>query len=111
MNEWRYVDMSKRLAAAFVVLALAAGFSAPNGFSDDGGAKLAGKLTLTGSSTVAPLAAEIAKRFEQIHPGVRVDVQSGGSSRGVSDARSGAADLGLVSRALNPDETDLKATT
>ena len=67
------------------------------------------KLVLTGSSTVAPLALEIGKRFEQQNPGVRVDVQSGGSSRGVADARSGLADIGMVSRALKPDESDLVA--
>lgn len=69
------------------------------------------KLTLTGASTVAPLALEIAKRFEQQNPGVRVDVQTGGSSRGVNDTRSGVADIGMVSRALKPDEQDLKATS
>jgi phosphate transport system substrate-binding protein len=36
-----------------------------------------GKLVLTGSSTVTPLALEISKRFEAMNPGVRVDVQSG----------------------------------
>ena len=36
------------------------------------------KLTLTGSSTVAPLASEIAKRFETERPEVRIDVQTGG---------------------------------
>ncbi|WP_445627271.1 phosphate ABC transporter substrate-binding protein [Nostoc sp. DSM 114167] len=71
--------------------------------------KLQGKLVLTGSSTIAPLAAEIGKRFESQHPGVRVDVQSGGSSRGVSDARQGVANVGMVSRALKPEENDLKA--
>ena len=65
------------------------------------------KITLTGSSTIAPLALELAKAFEKKNPGVRVDVQSGGSSRGVSDARQGLADIGMVSRALNPDEKDL----
>lgn len=69
------------------------------------------KVVITGSSTVAPLVAEIAKRFEQRHPGVRVDVQSGGSSRGIADARSGLADIGMVSRALKPDEADLNAAT
>lgn len=68
----------------------------------------ADKLVLTGSSTVAPLAAELGKRFEQQHPGARVDVQSGGSSRGVQDARSGIADIGMVSRALKTDEADLR---
>ena len=66
------------------------------------------KLTLTGSSTIAPLALEMAKYYEKKHPGVRIDVQSGGSSRGISDARQGLADIGMVSRALKPDEKDLK---
>ncbi|MDD1010785.1 substrate-binding domain-containing protein [Pseudomonas shahriarae] len=64
---------------------------------------------LTGSSTVALLALEIAKRFEQQNPGVRIDVQSGGSSRGVADAPSGLAGIGMVSRALKPEENKLTA--
>ena len=59
--------------------------------------QLQGKLVLTGSSTVAPLAAEIAKRYETEHSGVRIDVQSGGSSRGIADARQGVANVGMVS--------------
>ncbi len=69
------------------------------------------KLVLTGSSTVAPLAAEIGKRFESRHPNVRIDVQTGGSSRGVNDARSGLADIGMASRALKPEEAELKSYT
>ena len=67
------------------------------------------RLTLTGSSTVAPLASEIARRFEAQHAGVRIDVQSGGSTRGVTDARAGRADIGMASRALKADEADLIA--
>ncbi len=66
------------------------------------------KLIITGSSTVAPLMLEIAKAFEKKNPGVRIDVQSGGSSRGLSDARSGLADIGMASRGLKPEESDLK---
>jgi len=69
------------------------------------------KLVLTGSSTIAPLAAEIGKRFEALHSDVRVDVQTGGSSRGISDARAKLADIGMVSRALKDDEKDLPAFT
>lgn len=68
-------------------------------------------LVLTGSSTVAPLAAEIGKRFESLHSGVRVDVQTGGSSRGIADTRQGVADIGMVSRALKSEEQDLFAFT
>lgn len=68
------------------------------------------RLELTGSSTVAPLAAEIARRFEVEHPGVRVDVQTGGSSRGIADARSRLVQVGMVSRELTADEgADLTA--
>ena len=69
------------------------------------------KLVLTGSSTVAPLAAEIGKRFESLHPGVRVNVQTGGSSRGIADARQGLNDIGTVSRPLKTKEHDLRAFT
>lgn len=64
------------------------------------------RLTVTGSSTIAPLVAEIAKRFEQVHPGVRIDVQTGGSSRGVQDAASGLAGIGMASRELKAEERE-----
>lgn len=63
-------------------------------------------LTVTGSSTIAPLMAELAERYET-ETGIQVDVQSGGSGRGIADVRQGVADLGMVSRALKPDEQDL----
>ena len=68
-------------------------------------------LELTGSSTIAPLALVIGKRFEKQNPGVRVDVQTGGSSRGVADARFGLADIGMASRALKTSEQDLTPYT
>ncbi|NQV28825.1 MAG: phosphate ABC transporter substrate-binding protein [Rhodopirellula sp.] len=68
---------------------------------------LSGKLTITGSSTIAPLIAEVAARFEERHPDVRIDVQSGGSSRGIADVRSESADIGMASRAVKPSELPL----
>jgi len=63
------------------------------------------KINLTGSSTIAPLMAEVGKRYETANPGVRIDVQTGGSSRGIADAASGLADIGMSSRALKQSET------
>lgn len=68
--------------------------------ADAAGEALTGRLTVTGSSTVAPLMSEIAQRFEAEHLGVRIDVQTGGSSRGVIDTQRGTADIGMVSREL-----------
>lgn len=65
-------------------------------------------ITATGASTIAPLMAEIGKSFEKANPHVRVDVQSGGTSRGISDVRQGSARIGMVSRSLHPDEADLQ---
>lgn len=66
-------------------------------------------ISVSGSSTIAPLLADIGKRFEERHPGVRVDVQSGGTSRGIQDVRAGLAAIGMVSRALTVEEKDLQA--
>lgn len=67
------------------------------------------KLIITGSTTVAPVVEDAAREFEKAHPNTRIDVQTGGSSRGIADTLSGAAGLGMVSRPLKPEETGLDA--
>ncbi|MCU7934931.1 MAG: phosphate ABC transporter substrate-binding protein [Candidatus Thiodiazotropha sp. (ex Dulcina madagascariensis)] len=69
------------------------------------------RLLATGSSTVAPVMAELARKYEQAHPGARIDVQTGGSSRGVADMINGLCDMGMVSRDLKPSERVLHAYT
>lgn len=96
---------------ALVTLALVSLLSVPAlaGVQAAGADPVTGKLVVTGASTLAPLVAEIGKRFERLHPAVRIDVQTGGSSRGIADARQGLADIGMVSRAMKEDERDLSA--
>ena len=72
-------------------------------------APLAGRLLITGSSTMAPMVAELGKRFRSQHPGVVITVEAGGSGRGVADALAGKADIGMASRELNPQEKALFA--
>lgn len=67
----------------------------------------ASRLLLTGSTTMAPLMMEVARRFQTLHPAIQIEVQMGGSGRGVSDTRQGKADIGMVSRALGETERDL----
>lgn len=61
-------------------------------------------IVLTGASTIAPIISDAAKRYEAAHPGVRIEVQTGGTSRGVADTLSGVAELGMASRVLSEDE-------
>ena len=64
--------MNRMVVVGFFVIALAAGvlgwMSSKRGTAPE---KEFRRLILTGSSTVAPLAAEIGKRFEALHPQVR----------------------------------------
>ena len=101
-----------RRLSLWLVLALVEAFAAAcSGSGTTGNPAFGdGRLTLSGSSTIAPLVSEIARRFEAENPGVRVDIQTGGSSRGVADARRGTVQIGMVSRALASTETDLTAT-
>jgi phosphate transport system substrate-binding protein len=64
-------------------------------------------LVLTGSAVMAPMVREMGGRFEARHPGVRVDVQGGGSDRGATDTLAGLADVGMVARPLRPEEARL----
>ncbi len=68
------------------------------------------RIQLTGSSTLAPLMSEIAKRYEAANSGLRIDIQTGGSSRGIADATNGNADIGMSSRALKESEKEGRVT-
>lgn len=97
---------AKKRALSFSILTLIALTLSACGASSD-----TQKITITGSSTVAPLAMELALAFEKSHPDVRIDVQTGGSSRGMADARASLADIGMMSRGLKRSENDLTPHT
>lgn len=69
------------------------------------------RLLLSGSSTLAPLMSELARQYHLSHPEIAIMVSPGGSQLGIADARAGKVDIGMVSRALHPDEKDLFAFT
>ena len=70
-----------------------------------------GRLVLTGSSTVAQLMFGIAERYQIDHPKVTIEIQTGGSNKGIEDVRQSTNDIGMVSRALKADESDLHVFT
>ena len=65
---------------------------------------LSGTLTITGSTTVLPVATAAAEAFEALYDGVEVTVSGGGSSVGVQSAGEGTADIGMASRELKSSE-------
>ncbi|MBN2206621.1 MAG: phosphate ABC transporter substrate-binding protein [Candidatus Aminicenantes bacterium] len=68
-----------------------------------------GGLTVAGSTSIQPFADHWAEIYQKLHPDLVVNVQGGGSSAGIQAARSGAAQIGMSSRELKPDEKDLTA--
>ncbi len=88
------------LAALLTVVGLA-GCGNSSTTSDQ---NLTGKVSLSGSTTVLPPASEAASQFMDIHPGVQVSVQGGGSSVGITQLSQGLVDIGMSSRELKSEE-------
>ncbi len=61
-------------------------------------------VTVSGSTTVQPLAEKLAEAFMAGNTGVRIDVQGGGSSVGVKAAGEGTSDIGMASREIKDSE-------
>ncbi|MDD2586057.1 MAG: phosphate ABC transporter substrate-binding protein [Syntrophomonadaceae bacterium] len=93
------------MAAAFTVSGCGQQDAANSSEKTDG-AKLAGTLTIAGSTSVQPFSEVLAEKFMDNHPGVQINVQGGGSSQGVAAVISGAADIGSSSRDLKPEELE-----
>lgn len=83
---------------------LAAAVLVACGPAAQGGAQ---QITITGSTSVGPFVEQLAERYEHEHPGVRINVQSLGSSAGIQAAEEGTVELGMSSRHLEPEEAEL----
>jgi len=64
-------------------------------------------LVVAGSTSIQPFADHWAEVYMKENPGRVVNIQGGGSSAGIQAAREGAADIGMSSRELKPEEHDL----
>lgn len=65
-------------------------------------------LTVNGSTSVQPLAEELAKAFKSKNPNVTIDIQGGGSGVGIKSATDGVVDIGMSSRELKAEEKTIK---
>ena len=65
---------------------------------------LSGSLVVVGSTSVTPVAEELAEVFMEKNPDVTIDIQGIGSSAGVKAAKDFTADIGMSSRNLKEEE-------
>ncbi len=68
-------------------------------------------ITVAGSTSVEPFAELLAEDYMSRQPHSHIYVQGGGSTAGIEAVRTQAANIGMSSRSLLPDEQDLYAVT
>lgn len=64
------------------------------------------KLTIAGSTSVTPLMEKLVEAYKAKNPDVVIDIQSNGSSAGMTAAMEGTAELGMASRELKDEEKE-----
>lgn len=68
------------------------------------GSKPAGRIVVTGSSSVSPLMEKLIEAYQIINPDAKIEMQSSDSSSGMKDAIEGTCDIGMSSRELKESE-------
>ncbi len=63
-----------------------------------------GTVTISGAWALYPLMVRWGEEFQKVYPDVRMDISAGGAGKGLADAVAGAVDIGMVSRAISPEE-------
>lgn len=72
-----------------------------------GGSGVSGTVTLSGSTTLQPIAQEAADQFMAKNTSANITVQGGGSSVGITQVSEGTVNIGDSSRELKDEEKNL----
>ncbi len=86
-----------------VILLTSACGTKPEGETTD---ELSGTITISGAFALYPMMTIWGEEFQKIHPEVEFDISGGGAGKGMTDTLSGAVDIGMVSRAIKPEEEE-----
>jgi phosphate transport system substrate-binding protein len=90
------------MVASWLLVSLMASCGQPAAQSTDG--ELKGTITISGAFALYPMVVKWGEEFQKLHPGVQFDISAGGAGKGMSDALAGQVDIGMVSRAIKPEE-------
>ena len=104
------ISLKKNITLVVSLLIIAALVSACGGTSTPGAPVTDpttdnSTISVSGSTTVQPLAEKLAEAFMTENTGIRIDVQGGGSSVGVKAAGQGTSDIGMASREIKESES------
>lgn len=68
------------------------------------GSKPSGKVTLAGSSSVAPVMEKLKEAYLKVNTGAEIEIQQSDSTTGVTSTVDGICDIGMASRELKDSE-------
>lgn len=68
------------------------------------GTKPAGKVVVSGSSSVTPIMEKLKEAYVKVNPSAEIEVQMSDSTSGMTDAIEGKCDIGMASRELKDSE-------
>lgn len=66
-------------------------------------------LVFLSSRSLLPLVTDLAARFRERRPSVRIDIEPGSSERILTDTRQGLADVSFLGRSLRPEENGVQS--
>jgi phosphate transport system substrate-binding protein len=91
---------------AFALLATAAGCGQSPAAAPQpaAGEQLKGTIAISGAFALYPMMQRWTEEFTKLYPDVQFDLSAGGAGKGMTDALNGAVDIGMVSRAITPEE-------
>jgi phosphate transport system substrate-binding protein len=96
----------KSVLSALLVLVIVLGGCGEGRGRSQGDNEIAGTITVSGAWALYPLMVRWGEAFRDLYPAVQFDISAGGAGKGMADALAGAVDIGMVSRAIYPDELD-----
>ncbi|MGN0507231.1 MAG: substrate-binding domain-containing protein [Lachnospiraceae bacterium] len=70
------------------------------------GNKPAGKITISGSSSVSPVMQKLKEAYLVINPNAEIEILTSDSSTGMNNAIDGTCDIGMASRAVKDSEKE-----
>ncbi|MDE4908544.1 phosphate ABC transporter substrate-binding protein [Methanogenium marinum] len=101
------MNMRSKSSIAFALAAILLLTAFVCGCTDSGPAPTETKtISVTGSTTVLPIAQLAAEAYMDTHPEADIQVSGGGSSVGVKAVGAGTADIGMASRDLKSSESE-----
>lgn len=70
-----------------------------------------GTIAISGSTSLKPLMEGLAAKFEELQPGVTVEVGGGGSGQGYKDAEQGVSVFGMISEPFTQSKAESCTST